>query len=131
MENHPGRKSNGPREVVGREGSCLLKKKQLAKTMKQLKAGEDDCDILRAAGSRLQARTGQLEARLDTDIEQLNNELEGLAEAGSAMISVESRCMEMLNRHQSRMDAEFVRLQEVNMKASKKFDQLLNIVQGL
>ena len=46
--------------------------RQLAEAVKQLKAREDDCDSIRAAGSRLQARTGQLEARLDTEIEQLN-----------------------------------------------------------
>ena len=36
---------------------------QLAEAAKKLKAREDDCDSLRAAGSRLQARAGQLEAR--------------------------------------------------------------------
>ena len=36
---------------------------QLAEAAKKLKAREDDCDSLRAAGSRLQARGGQLEAR--------------------------------------------------------------------
>ena len=104
--------------------------KQLAEAAKKLKAREEDCDFLRAAGSRLQARTGQLEARLDTEIEQLNDELAGLEEAGSAMRTVESRCMEMLKVHQRRMDAEFVRLQECNMKASQKFDQLLAMLQG-
>ena len=87
--------------------------KQLAEAVKQLKAREDDCDSLRAALSRLQARTGQLEARLKTEIEQLNHELAGLEEAVSAMRTVESRCIENLSRllkgHQSRMDAEFVR----------------------
>ena len=34
---------------------------------------------------------GQLEGRLDTEIEQLNDELAGLEEAGSSMSSVESR----------------------------------------
>ena len=68
--------------------------KQLAEAVKQLKVREDDCDSLRAAGSRLQARTGQLEARLDTEIEQQNHELTGLEGAVSAMRTVESRCIE-------------------------------------
>ena len=89
---------------------------QLAEAAKKLKAREDDCDFLRAAGSRLQARTGQLEARLDTEVEQLNDELTDLDKAGSAMRSMESRCTEMLKKHQRRMDAEFVKLQECNMK---------------
>ena len=109
---------------------ALAFSKQLAEAVKQLKAREEDCDFLRAAGSRLQARTGQLEARLDTETEQLNDELAGLEEARSAMRTVESRCMEMLKVHQSRMDAEFVRLQECNTKASQKFDQLLDMLQG-
>ena len=104
---------------------------QLAEAAKKLKAGEDDCDSLRAAGSRLQARTGQLEARLDTEIEQLNDELTDTDKAGSAMRSMESRCTEMLKKHPRRMDAEFVKLQECNMKASQKFDSLLNMVQGI
>ena len=66
--------------------------------MKQLKAWEDDCDSLRVAGSRLQARTGQLEARLDTEIEQLHDELTDLDKAGSAMRSVDSRCMKIAQR---------------------------------
>ena len=81
--------------------------------------------------SRLQARTGQLEARLDTEIEQLNDELTDLDKAGSAMRSMESRCTEMLKKHQRLMDAELVKLQECNMKASQKFDSLLNMVQGI
>ena len=93
--------------------------KQLAEAPKKLKAREDDCDSLRAAGSRLQARTGQLEARLDTEIEQLNDELTDLDKAGSAMRSMESRRTEMLKKHQKRMDAEFVKLEECNMKASQ------------
>ena len=105
--------------------------KQLAEAVKQLKAWEDDCDSLRVAGSRLQARTEQLEVRLDTEIEQLNDGLADLEEAGSAMRSVERRCMVMLKGHQSRMDAELVRLQECNMKASQKFDHLLSIIQGI
>ena len=104
---------------------------QLAKAVKQLKAWEDDCDSLRVAGSRLQAGTGQSEARLDTEIEQLHDELTDLDKAGSAMRSMDSRCMKMLKGHQSRMDAELVRLQERNMKASQKFDNLLNMVQGI
>ena len=105
--------------------------KQLAQPVKQLKAREDDCDSFRVAGSRLQARTEQLEVRLDTEIEQLNDGLADLEEAGSAMRSVESRCMVTLKGHQSRMDAELVRLQECNMKASQKFDHLLSIIQGI
>ena len=109
--------------------------RELAEAVKQLKAREDDCDSLRIAGSRLQARTGQLEARLDTEIEQLNDGLADLEKAGSAMRTVESRCIEnlstLLKGHQSRMDAGFVRHQECNMKASQKFDQLLNMVQGI
>ena len=58
---------------------------------KQLQAREEDCDLFRAAGARLQTRIGQLEARLDTEIEQLSDELAGLEEAGSSMRSVESR----------------------------------------
>ena len=104
--------------------------RQLAEAAKQLKAREEECDFLRAVGSRLQARTGQLEARLDTEIEQLKDEHAGLEEAGSMMRTVESRCMEMLKVHQRRMDAEFVRLQEINTKASQKFDQLLDMLQG-
>ena len=102
--------------------------KPLAEAVKQLKAREDS---LRIAGSRVQARTGQLEPRLDTEIEQLNDELTDLDKAGSAMRSMESRCTEMLKKHQRRMDAEFVKLQECNMKASQKFDKLLNMVQGI
>ena len=41
---------------------------------------------------------GQLEARLDPEIEQLNDELTDLDKAGSAMRSVESRCTEMLKK---------------------------------
>ena len=104
---------------------------QLAEAAKKLKAREDDCDSLRAAGSRLQARTEQLEARLDTEIEQLNDELTDLDKAGPAMRSMESRCTEMLKKHQTRMIAEFVKLQECNMKASQKFDNLLNMDQGI
>ena len=74
------------------DDKVLAFSKQLAEAVKQLKAREDDCDSLRAAGSRLQARTGQLEARLDTEIEQLNDELTDLEKTGSAMRSVESRC---------------------------------------
>ena len=54
--------------------------KQLAEAVKQLKAREDS---LRIAGSRVQARTGQLEARLDAEIEQLNDGLTDLEKAGS------------------------------------------------
>ena len=42
---------------------------------KQLQARKEECDLLRAAGTRLEARLGQLEGRLDTEIEQLNGEL--------------------------------------------------------
>ena len=58
---------------------------QLVEAAKKLKAGEDDCNFIRAGGSRLQARTGQLEARLDTEIEQLNDELADWEKARSAM----------------------------------------------
>ena len=40
---------------------------------KQLPAREEDCDLLRAAGTGLQARMAQLEAKLHTKIEQLND----------------------------------------------------------
>ena len=50
--------------VVRQLGEKVLAfSEQLAEAAKKLKAREDDCDSLRAAGSRLQARTGQLEAR--------------------------------------------------------------------
>ena len=62
-----------------------LDEKVLRFSKQVLKARDDDCDFLRAAGSRLQTRTGQLEARLDSEIEQLNDELADLEKARSAM----------------------------------------------
>ena len=45
------------------------------------------------------------------------------------MRSVENRCIEMVKGHQSWMDAEFVRLQETNTKASQKFDEAAQYAQ--
>ena len=96
---------------------------------KQLQARED-CDLLRAAGAQPQARVGQLEGRLDMEIEQLNDELAGLEGAGSSMRSVESSCMKMIKGHQNRVDTEFVKLKECQHEGVRKLSQLTNMPRG-
>ena len=72
-------------EKVGAISRQLMEKGVVTK---QLRAREEDCDLLRAAGAWLQARIAQLEAKPDMEIEQLNDELAGLEAAGSSMRSV-------------------------------------------
>ena len=56
---------------------------------------------LAVKGGHRREAGGQLEGRLDTEIEQLNDELAGLEGAGSSMRSVESRCTETMKGHQN------------------------------
>ena len=62
-------------EKVGAISSQLMEKGVVTK---QLPAREEDCDLLRPAGAWLQAHIAQLEPKLDSEIEQLNDELAGL-----------------------------------------------------
>ena len=98
---------------------------QLAEAAKKLKAREDDCDFLRAAGSRLQARTGQLEARLDTEIEQSERRARGLREG---KISDEIRGAQKAPKPNGCGIRETPGVQHEGVA---KFDQLPNMVQGI